>query len=63
MERDEGSAQADQEQIELLESLVARAREQGIRTGIRDDEMEDLDQAQAAELIEQLRVRLGEASP
>lgn len=53
-------APAEQEQIELLEKLVARARAKGIHTGIRDDELQDLSEDQAAELIEQLSSRLGE---
>lgn len=60
MNHDETPIPADPEQIEILEALVQRARARGIRTGIRNDEITDLDQAQAADLIEQLRRRLGE---
>ena len=58
---EEGTEPAGEEQIELLEDLIKRARARGIRTGIRNDELEDLGQVQAAELIEQLQLRLGEA--
>jgi len=57
-----GAPQADPEQIELLVSLIDQARAKGVRTGVRNDELEDLDQAQAADLIEQLQLRLGQAS-
>jgi hypothetical protein len=60
MNHDETPIPADPEQIEILEALVQRARARGIGTGIRNDEIADLDQAQAADLIEQLRRRLGE---
>jgi hypothetical protein len=59
MQADRNTTPADQKQIELLEELVGRARTEGIRTGIRNDEIEDLTQAEAAELIEQLQRRLG----
>lgn len=51
---------ATPEQIEELDRLVARARALGIRTGVRSDEIQDLTEADAADLIEQLRERLGE---
>jgi hypothetical protein len=35
-------------------------RASAIHTGIRDDELQDLDRVAAGELIEQLRRRLGE---
>lgn len=57
--RDEPQA-ATPEQIEELDRLVARARALGIRTGVRSDEIQDLTEADAADLIEQLRERLGE---
>jgi hypothetical protein len=58
--KDETEA-AGLEQIQVLEELISRARERGVHTGIRNDELEDLSQSEAAELIEQLRRRLGEA--
>jgi hypothetical protein len=58
---DIGAAPPDRETVELLEELVARARARGIRTGIRNDEIPDLEQEEARDLIEQLQRRLGEA--
>lgn len=58
---DERTAEAQREQVEILEDLVRRARAKGIHTGIRNDEIQDLTQVQAAELIEQLRQTLGDA--
>jgi hypothetical protein len=60
MQSDEDNATADPEQIEILEGLIARMRASAIHTGIRDDELQDLDRVAAGELIEQLRRRLGE---
>jgi hypothetical protein len=51
---------ATPEQIEELERLIARARAAGVRTGIRSDEIQDLTVSNAADLIEQLRERLGD---
>lgn len=62
MESEQRPAPADPDQVEQLTELVRRARAQGVQTGIRDDEVQDLDEAGAAELIEQLRRRLGEIS-
>ncbi|TVQ34503.1 MAG: hypothetical protein EA376_00085 [Phycisphaeraceae bacterium] len=61
-QNDNDTPQAGPEQIELLASLIDQARAKGVRTGVRNDELEDLDEAQASELIEQLQIRLGQAS-
>jgi hypothetical protein len=58
---DDRLTSAPEDQIELLTQLVERARARGIRTGVPNDEIKDLDQDGAAELIEQLQRRLGEA--
>jgi hypothetical protein len=62
MEADDRPDQADDAQLELLESLIARARAQGIRTGARSEELHELDRDSATELIEQLQRRLGDIS-
>lgn len=61
MGRDEtNNVPADAEQIAMLEDLLKRARDKGIKTGVHNDELEDMDHAAAADLIDQLRRRLGE---
>lgn len=61
MRTDDGASPgADPQQIEEIERLIARARATGVRTGLRNDELQDLSEREAAELIEQLRERLGE---
>lgn len=62
MNTNERAAPASEEQVEQLEDLVRRARARGIGTGVRNDEIPDLDQLEASELIEQLRRRLGETT-
>jgi hypothetical protein len=59
MNPDDRAASATEEQMKLLDQLVRQARAKGVRTGVRDDELQDLDQEQAAELIDQLQRRLG----
>ena len=60
MQPEDDPTPAAPEQIEVLEDLIARARTNGLHTGVRDDELQDLDADEAAELIEQLRQELGD---
>jgi uncharacterized protein (DUF849 family) len=63
MHPDDEPTPAAPEQLEVLEELIARARAKGLHTGVRDDELQDLDADAAAELIEQLRQGLGDPPP
>jgi hypothetical protein len=62
MDPDQETTELNAEDLALLEGLVRRARALGISTGVRDEELKDLDRDAAADLIEQLQLRLGETA-
>lgn len=62
MAEDRDIDRIDEDQLTLLTDLVGRARARGIHTGVRTDELHDLNQEDARDLIEQLQRRLGEVS-